>query len=153
MPFYGIGMLSKMVAEEVPVILDFQAGSEADAILRVAGLLAGDPRIKDQQRFLDAVFERQKISPPLLGNGIALPHARTPAVSELVIAVGRSRSPVQIGEAEVRLIFLIGVPPHLIAEYLAMTSSLARRLRLPGVVESLLAAPDAEAFRSLLGAP
>ncbi|QJE96172.1 PTS sugar transporter subunit IIA [Luteolibacter luteus] len=143
-------MLPCALSADVPLLIDFDASSENEAIAAVAGQLAGDPRILQPDRFLEAVYERQKINPPLLGSGIALPHARCTAVSEIVMAVGRLASPVKFGDTPVRLIFLVGVPPQRISEYLAMTASLARRLRAPGVVEKLLSAKDEETFRAEL---
>lgn len=143
-------MLPCALPTDAPLVLDFEASSESEAISTLVARLAGDPRILQPQRFLEAVFERQKINPPLLGNGIALPHARCSAVSDIVMAVGRLASPVMFGETAIRLILLIGVPPHRISEYLAMTASLARRLRSQDVVARLLSAPDEEAFRAEL---
>lgn len=135
---------------EAPVLIDLDAGSEGEAIRAVARLLDEDPGVTDPARFLDAVLERQKINPPLLGSGIALPHARCNSVKEIVFAAARCREPVMFGETPVKLVLLFGVPPDRIAEYLAMTAALARRLRDPRVVEALLKAPDAESFRSEL---
>jgi mannitol/fructose-specific phosphotransferase system IIA component (Ntr-type) len=132
------------------VALGLASGSESELIREVAALLATDPAVTDHGRFVEAVLERQKLTPPLLGGGVALPHARTPAVSEIVFAAGRCREPVPFGATPVRLVFLFGVPPHRITEYLAMTAFLARRLRDPAVLEGLMQAPDVASFRALL---
>ena len=133
-----------------PVTLDLETAGEEQAIRALAGLLAGNAGIRDQAAFIGAVLERQKINPPLLGSGIALPHARTGAVSEIVFAAARCREPVDFSGTAVSLVFLFGVPPDRIAEYLAMTAALARRLRDPRVVADLLAAPDEVSFRAIL---
>ena len=74
---------------DAPITLDLEAAGEEQAIRAVADLLAGKDGIRDQAAFVGAVLERQKINPPLLGSGIALPHARTAAVSEIVFAAAR----------------------------------------------------------------
>ena len=135
---------------DAPITLDLEAAGEEQAIRAVADLLAGKDGIRDQAAFVGAVLERQKINPPLLGSGIALPHARTAAVSEIVFAAARGRTPVHFSGTPVSLVFLFGVPPERIAEYLAMTAALARRLRDPRVVADLMAAPDEISFRSIL---
>lgn len=134
------------------MILDLDVSTEKDAIEGVMELLRGHPDVKDYAAFKEAVFERQKINPPLLGSGIALPHARTAQVKEVVFAVGRCRNPVPFGDAAtpVRLIFLYGIPPHRVAEHLATTAALARRLRDPQVVDGLLTAKDADEFAGYL---
>lgn len=145
-------MAISLLTPETPLVLDLDAVMEEAAILELAGYLDGHPDVSDLTAFTKAVLERQKINPPLLGSGIALPHARTSAVKEVVFAVARTRVPISFGEANcpVRLIFLYGIPPHRVAEHLATTAALARKLRDPTVLAALLDAADEEAFRQVL---
>ena len=135
-----------------PPLLNLDAVAENDVISRTAGLLDGASEISNFQGFLDAVLDRQRINPPILGNLAALPHARTPFVKEIVFVASRCDAPVPFGPElkPVRLVFLFGVPPHRISEYLAVTAALVRRLREPAVIDGLLAAPTAEEFADLL---
>lgn len=135
---------------DVPVLLGLHAATEEEAIRTLAMALREHPEVPDPEGFTEAVLERQRINPPLLGNGIALPHARTPKVGEMVFAIARTAGPVLFGAVPVRLIFLYGIPPHRVAEHLATTAALARKLRDPGVVEALLHAEDEEVFRRIL---
>lgn len=139
---------SSVLPPNAPIILDLEAPDERSAILAVAELLKGHSDVTDHEAFTAAVLERQKINPPLLGNGIAMPHARTPMVKEVVFAVARCRKSIPFGEhdAPVQLIFLYGIPPHRVSEHLATTAALARRLRDPAVVAALLEADDATDF-------
>src|SRR6478752_4443650 len=91
-----------------PPLLDLDVSCETDAITRTAGLLAGCPHVADFPKFLTAVFDRQRINPPVLGHGVALPHARTAAVREIVCVAARTIEPVMFGPEAipVRLIFL-----------------------------------------------
>ncbi|MEO5916099.1 MAG: PTS sugar transporter subunit IIA [Luteolibacter sp.] len=132
----------------VPPLLDLDVTTENDAIRRTAGLLGNCAEVSNFPGFLDAVFDRQRINPPLLGNGVALPHARTSLVSEIVCVAARCAAPVPFGSEgkPVRLIFLFGIPPHRIAEYLALTAALVKRLRNPETIEGLLAAESADDF-------
>ena len=115
-------------------------------------MLAVDAGITNFGGFVDAVFDRQRVQPPLLGNGVALPHARTVLANDIVCVAARCAKPVPFGpQAEpVRLIFLIGVPPHQIQEYLTLTATLASRLRDPFVLDGLLNAGTPEEFAELL---
>lgn len=139
---------SPVLPTDAPLILDLDAATEQEALTAVTEMLRDHPDVIDHAAFAEAVFERQKINPPLLGAGIALPHARTPQVKEIVFAVARCARPVSFGDSAtpVRLIFLYGIPPHRVAEHLATTAALARKLRDPAVVTGLLAAQDATAF-------
>ncbi|MEO5917043.1 MAG: PTS sugar transporter subunit IIA [Luteolibacter sp.] len=135
-----------------PPLLDFAAVDENDAVRRTADLLAIGSGITNFGGFVDAVIDRQRINPPLLGNGVAIPHARTVLASEIVCVAARCASPIPFGpEAEpVRLIFLLGIPPHRISEYLELMSVLVKRLRDPEVLNGLLTAETPEEFTRLL---
>jgi len=145
-------MPSPVLPSDAPLTLDLDVSGEFDAIVAVAESLREHPDILDHSAFVEAILERQNINPPLLGSGIALPHARTPKVKEIVFAVARCAQPVPFGDEAipVRLIFLYGIPPHRVAEHLATIAALARKLRNQAVVDGLLAAPDPAAFFTLL---
>lgn len=145
-------MSLSLLCSEAPVALDTRTTTENETILDAAGLLARSPDVLDPAGFAAAVLDRQRISPPLLGNGIALPHARTSLVREIVMSITRTFEPVPFGPngSPVRLIFLYGIPPHRVAEHLATTAALARKLRDPEVVRALLEAEDPGTFRKLL---
>jgi len=145
-------MPSLVLPSDAPLSLNLDASEESGAIMATAELLRGHPDVLDHAAFVEAILERQKINPPLLGNGIALPHARTSKVKEIVFAAARCARPVPFGDpaVPVRLIFLYGIPPHRVAEHLATVAALARKLRDPKVVDGLLAAADAATFFTLL---
>ncbi|MBB5352913.1 mannitol/fructose-specific phosphotransferase system IIA component (Ntr-type) [Haloferula luteola] len=144
-------MLIGALCPSLPVALDLDAGSEEAVIRQVAGMLAEHPGVKDPARFVEAVLARQKVQPPLLGGGVALPHARCGAVTQIVAAAARVPEPVDFHGVPVQLVFLFGVPPHAVTEYLEMTAELARRLRDPRRRQALLEAEDPETFRCELG--
>lgn len=145
-------MYERSIPEHAPVWLDLAASSEEEVILQLTGRLRDRAEVRDPEGFGRAVLERQKLQPPLLGNGVALPHARTSAVTDMVLAMGRCREPVPFGPERVpiRLVFLYGVPAHCIAGYLDAVAHLTRSLRKPGTLEALLAAHDEATFRSML---
>lgn len=145
-------MSLSLLCAGAPLALDLAAANENEAVVAAAALLRVNKDVTDLSGFSEAVLERQRISPPLLGNGIALPHARTPLVREIVMSIARTREPVPFGPngSPVRLIFLYGIPPHRVTEHLATTAALARKLRDPEVVQALLEAEDVPAFRRIL---
>lgn len=145
-------MSLSLLCSTAPVALDTRTTTENETILDAAGLLARSSDVLDPAGFAAAVLERQRISPPLLGNGIALPHARTSLVREIIMSITRTLEPVPFGPhgSPVRLIFLYGIPPHRVAEHLATTAALARKLRDPEIVHALLEAADPDTFRKLL---
>lgn len=138
----------------VPPILALEATDERTAIFDTVALLRGHVWVRDAGLLAKAVWERQQIHPPLLGDQIALPHARTAAVQELVFAAARLVVPVSFGPEKlpVRLLFLFGVPRHRITEYLGATAQLVRILRDPARCAALLSAANEAEFLTALGA-
>ena len=83
------------------------------------------------------------------GHDIAIPHARTDQVADILVCVGRSASGVLFEGKEpqtVRLIFLLGTPKKMVMEYLQLLGSLARVLKNEPFRQALLATPTAADF-------
>jgi mannitol/fructose-specific phosphotransferase system IIA component (Ntr-type) len=127
-------------------IKDLDAVSEQEAIFKMLDTLRGHPQVQDLQELSGTVFDRQQADRPLFPGGIAFPHARTNAVSALVMVVAICSRPILFGEMPVRLIFLVGVPKRAGAEYLELISFLARHVRGASVVDQLVKAKDMSSF-------
>jgi mannitol/fructose-specific phosphotransferase system IIA component (Ntr-type) len=113
------------------VDLEVKATNLQEAILHVASLLKGDERVLDWPKLYAGVLQRN----PCVAGGcdfdISIPHARTDAVSTMVMAVGRSADGLAFpdSEAKVHYVFVIGVPVPLAADYLRIVGALARIFR------------------------
>jgi mannitol/fructose-specific phosphotransferase system IIA component (Ntr-type) len=120
------------------------------ALNAVARLLAGHPDVTNFDGFYAELLARDRLDTTCLGNGVALPHARTEHVKDLVLAVGRSDSGVLFekggGGETVRLIFMVGTPKARPADYLAVVSALCKLLKSDTTRAALLAAPTPEEF-------
>ena len=134
----------------VPSVLELEltASDEEEAIRAVTARLAGHPGVKDVAHLAAQVLEREKLSTTALGHGVAFPHARTGEVSQIVIAIGRSREGILFRGADQRVnfLFVIGTPPDRVAQYLALVGRLARLLKEEAMRAQLLAATTAEEF-------
>ena len=110
--------------------------------------------VSDAGKLTVEVLEREKLSPTAMGHGVAFPHARTSAVKQIVMAVGRSREGVTFAgspDGPVHFFFVIATPPNQVPQYLSVVGRLARLLRSEGVREQLLTAATAEEVRGVLG--
>ena len=142
-------MISRKAVEHLRAaifIRNLDAVSEQEAISKMLGRLQGRPQVRDLQELSKTVFDRQRADRPLFPGGIAFPHARTNAVSELVMVVATCSYPIPFGEVSVRLIFLIGIPKQAGAEYLELISFLARHVRGATVVDQLVKAENMSSF-------
>ena len=140
------------ISGTIPVLLEMVGTTEEEVIGEMIRSLRGRAEVRDAGVFELSVLERQKVHPPLLGNGVALPHARTAAVTEMVLVIGKCPTPVAFGpeQVPVKLVFLYGVPAQCISEYLASVARLTGFLRQPGCLDRLLMTADEASFRALL---
>jgi len=138
------------------VALDLRSKKKESAIRELAQLLKGAPAMVDHKRFLEEVFEREGLGSTVIGDEIALPHARTDAVNQLIIAIGRSKSGVECESPDgkkVKLFFLMGTPQGSVSHYLQILAQLTRLLKRSALKEQLLEARERESFLRLFKHP
>ena len=133
-------------------MLDLPVTSGEAAIRALHARLALLPEVTDPAGLMHDLMERTTVSSVCISADVALPHARTSAVSRLVLAVGRATPSVAFdaGHPAVRLVILIGTPKKQVTEYLQLVAGLARLLQPAPVQAALLAAPTEAEFRAVL---
>ncbi|MFL5402868.1 MAG: PTS sugar transporter subunit IIA [Gemmatimonadales bacterium] len=102
---------------------------------------------------LGAVEEREAGWSTGVGFGVAIPHARSSAVSELTLVCGVSRDPVpydSIDGEPVRLFFLIVGPEASGGQHVKILSRIARLVRRETLRQRLCEAQTAEEFYAAL---
>ncbi|MCT2536024.1 fructose-specific PTS transporter subunit EIIC [Aquibacillus koreensis] len=72
------------------IILDLQANSKASVIDELVNKLDKAGRLSDKDAFKQAILAREEQSTTGIGDGIAIPHAKTAAVKTPAIVFGRS---------------------------------------------------------------
>lgn len=124
------------------------------ALNEIAKLLEGHPDVAHFAGFYDELLARDRLDTTSLGNGIALPHARTEHVKKIVVAVGRSDPGIVFDDKGeiVRLFFVLGTPKSKPGDYLAVVSALCKILKDPADRASFLQAPTPEAFIAAIAA-
>ena len=131
------------------IVLDLKSQTRLDALHELTQLLKTHPHMKDFAAFCRAVHEREAMGTTALGHDIAIPHARTDQVVQILFAVGRSNSGILFEGKDpqmVKLIFLMGTPKKMVMEYLQLLGSLAKVLKEEPFRASLLAASSPDEF-------
>ena len=111
------------------ISLELKATDKDEAILEVARNVQGDPDVADFDTLCRELLARDELRSTAAGYGVAFPHARTDAVKEIVIAVGRSTAGIPFGGELVHFIFVIGTPREKVSDYLVAVGTLARLMR------------------------
>ncbi len=138
------------------ISLSLRAVDSIGILRELTGLV---PEIRNepaaQEKFLQALVERERLHSTALGDGIALPHARNPLgplLPRSIVAFGRHSAGVPFGAADnkpVRLFFLLVSANQ--TEHLAILARLSRVLRDAQCAPALLAARAVPDIARLVG--
>ncbi len=74
-------------------------------------------------------MERDKMGTTGIGNGVAVPHAKHPAVSRTVGTIGLSSQGVALDGGAVHVLFLLLSPPDQSEHHLRLLENISRHLR------------------------
>jgi mannitol/fructose-specific phosphotransferase system IIA component (Ntr-type) len=145
------GLLRNLL-DPARIVLAVQSTKRTAALNEVARRLDGHPLVTNYAGFYQELLARDRLDTTCLGNEIALPHARTEHVGDLVLAIGRSRAGVSFEKDKqiVRLLFVLGTPKSNPMGYLQVVSTLCKIFKDPANREALLAAETPEAFVEVL---
>lgn len=125
------------------------AGNRAEVISALSDRLASvDPAV-DAAFIRGVALAREEIESTGIGEGVALPHARTDGVQSTRLCVATLADPVDWGsydEVEVRVVFLILGSRRAPAQQLRVLADVSGLVRQPGLIEELLQAADERAM-------
>ena len=114
------------------IVLNLQSREKFDVIGELVRPLVAAGAITEESEFVSAIVRRENMESTGIGLGVAIPHARTKAVSSIVLAFGRSDSGVDFSSLDGKpshLIFLIAAPEEQKTEYIMTLARLSKLLR------------------------
>lgn len=144
--------LLRNILDPSRIALSVHATRRTAALNEVARLLDGHPSVANYGGFYNELLARDRLDTTCLGNEIALPHARTEHVTDLVLAIGRSTQGVTFEKdgQTVRLLFVLGTPKSNPMAYLQVVSTLCKIFKDSANREALLEAETPAAFAEVL---
>lgn len=129
------------------VILDLTASSKKQVIDELCAKLDEAGRLNDLAEFKAAILRREEQSTTGIGEGIAIPHAKTSAVKTPAIAFGRAVEGIDYEALDgqpSKLFFMIAASEGANNEHLETLARLSSLLMDTAVREKLLEAPTEE---------
>lgn len=138
--------LQDLLTDKV-IRIPLQNTEKEKIIEEMIDLLAQTKKLRDRNLALAKVLERERVMSTGMGEGVAIPHAKTEAVDELVAAFGITSSDVDfqaIDEKPVRLVFLLVGPMDPTGPHLQALSRISRLMHRKDFRDRLIAAHSAE---------
>ena len=149
--------LASLLSSE-QIIPEMEATERWPAIVELIDLLVRLGKIKEASResILAALKQREETMSTGIGFGIAIPHASSEDVEEVVAAFGRSSKGIEfdaLDNAPVKFVVLFVVPKNQFQTHLRTLAAIAKFLNDRGVRDRLASAGTKEEILAIFQAP
>ncbi len=135
------------------VIVPLQADNKTQAITEMVRHLDKTGHIRDFNIALKAVLERESVRSTGVGQKFAIPHGKTNAADNLVMAVARTEKPIEFQSVDnqpVELIFLLISPTGRTGPHIQALARISRIMTDPVLHDRIWAAYTAEELYNCL---
>jgi len=134
----NICMAEKLSSQNI--VLNLKSDNKTDLIKELAERLKGHPNLLNFNQFVKDIFKREEDTSTGVGDGIAIPHARTNAVNDFVVAIGRRQPGIDFNAVDgqpVEVVIMMGTSLERVSLYLRLLAHLSHLLKRPGFNEGL----------------
>lgn len=114
------------------ITAELAASTKKEVLEELVALLSKEGKVADAKATVEVLIEREKLGSTGIGQGIAIPHAKTDQAKEVVAAFGLSRRGVQFDALDgdpVNIFFLLVAPPDAAALHLKALARISRLLK------------------------
>jgi PTS system nitrogen regulatory IIA component len=128
------------------VVVDLAATTKRAVLEELTALLGRSGKIKDARATVDILMEREKLGSTGIGQGIAIPHAKTDQTTQVAAAFGLSRRGVNFDALDgepAHIFFLLVAPPDAAGLHLKALARISRLLKDKFFRQSLRDVKDA----------
>ncbi|MGL5286474.1 MAG: PTS fructose transporter subunit IIABC [Aeromonas sp.] len=135
-------MITSLINEQL-ICLNLAASSKEEVFTEMASMLASAGKVGDKQQFVADLWAREELDNTGFEQGVALPHAKSSAVTAPAVAVGISRAGIDYGAEDgepSRLFFMIASPAGGANHHIEVLAELSSKLIEEGFIARLLAA-------------
>lgn len=131
------------ILDESLVKTQLPGNSKDEIISHMIDIVSTSKKVLNREKVQEAIFEREKIMSTGVGNGFAIPHGKTDAVSDIVAAFGVTAEPIDyqsLDEQPVRLVFLLVGKDSMVGPHIKLLSRISRLMNKEEFRKKLLAA-------------
>ena len=136
---------------EKSIMLNVKAVSKEDALQQITELMSKQGNVSDLELYRKDVLAREKEGSTGVGEGIAIPHAKSAAITKAGLAAMVIPEGVEFDSLDgqpAKIIFLIAVPQEAKNEHLDILSELSAKLMDTNFTAKLIAAKTVKEFIS-----
>jgi fructose-specific phosphotransferase system IIA component len=149
-------MLVAELLDSSLIQLELKAKNKKDVIEELLDLLLSKGKIKNKTLAFEDCIERENYLSTGFENGLAVPHAKSEAVRDLVLAFGISREGIEFDSLDgkpANFIFLLFSPVNKSGPHIKVLSQITRQFQDSNIADKILAANTSQEilniFRSI----
>lgn len=135
------------------VYIDSTVQSKTAALLKISQIFSQSHPSLDAEELFDAYWKRESLGSTAIGQGITIPHIRTPGLHEPQTCVLRLLNPVDFGAEDkqpIDLVIGLLVPQEQEDQHLKMLAAIVKQFNTPGFREACRQATNSEALYHVL---
>lgn len=135
------------------IIADLKAEDKKGTLTEVSLFLEQKGAIQEQDKLLEALLKREQLGSTGIGDHVAIPHAKSEGIEQIITVFGRSRQGIEFESLDrkpVHFVFLLLAPSGSTGLHLKALAKIARLFKSTSLRENILIARDADQIYSLI---
>ncbi len=141
--------------DESVVKVPLESLDKEECFEELVDLLVRAGRLSDRDTALEAILDREAKGTTGIGQGVAIPHGKSAAVTKLTAALGTSPDGIEfdaVDDESVHVVFLLLAPENDPGPHVRALAEIARLVQTPGFYRKLTEAGSAEEALDILEA-
>jgi len=133
------------LVKEKFIALDLDGNDKKKLITELVEIAGTSPKLGNKKAFLKAVLERESLGSTGIGNGVAIPHAKSKLARDFILVFARKKEGLDFGALDgekTYLFFALASPQDKVGLHLKILAEISRLVKDKFIVDLLRKAED-----------
>lgn len=133
--------------------LDIKSREKNKVLKELFSGLSKNSAVIDEKKCFEDILEREKIGSTGIGKGVAIPHAKTSAVSKIIMTIGIVKQDIEyksVDDEAIKIIFMFLTPINMSQEYLILLAKISRFVKEDKFREALIKCESKEEIMEVI---
>jgi len=120
------------ILDKSSIVADLQASDKTEALEILVAAMTSNTEAVNKQEILNVLLEREELGSTGIGDGIAIPHGKTPEITQIISGFGLSKQGIPFDSLDgkpAHLFFLLVAPENSVGTHLKMLARISRMLK------------------------
>lgn len=135
------------------IVIDLKIDNKEELLKEMVKIASKTGKINDIDKTVDHIFERESIMSTGVGKGIALPHAKSSAVTDPLGVLTILKDPIDfkaLDDNKVNIVFMLLGKENNIGMHLRLLSKISRLLNNDSIRENIITSDSPEEILEIL---